>query len=322
MKYFVSYAEIYGNKDNVKREKLRLESYNLAINFLDRGKKSENYIFERFDYLKRYFESKEFCSVYFLSPFILNESKLVRDLVAFIMTSGETNQFNKLINEIIREVELIKPSNDLQTKHRIQVKNADDFLDIYFKHETPIEELYLVEDSEYKLLMQIAKNGYMKKDETLSVLYVQLLLRNATSKDDIDKIIAIGKKLYATFSDNADLVLLIAACYFNQYYRKDDKGKCCLHWYGIAATKFNKPSAMYMVGLIHFMGMGVKKNQEKAIASWSEAARLNNLDAIACIGIYYLQKGDKKSAKVWLERSAASGDYKSLLLLDTDFERI
>jgi len=322
MKYFVSYANIYGNKDNVKREKLRLESYNLAINFLNRGKKNENYIFERFDFLKKYFESKEFCSVYFLSPFILNESKLVRDLVAFIMTSGETNQFNKLINEIIQEVELIKPSNDFQTKHRINVKNADDFLDIYFKHETPLEELYLTENSEYALLMQIAKNGYKKKDEILSILYIQLLLRNSTSKNDLDKIIDIGKKLYEVFNNNADLVLVIASCYFNQYYQKDDKGKCCLHWYGIAATKFKNSYAMYMVGLIYFIGMGVKKNQEKAILNWSEAARLNNLDAIACIGIYYLQKGDKKAAKSWLERSAASGDYKSLLLLDTDFERI
>jgi len=322
MKYFVSYAEIYGNKDNVKREKLRLESYNLAINFLNRGKKSENYIFERFDSLKNYFESKDFCSVYFLSPFILNESKLVRDLVAFIMTSGETNQFNKIINEIMREVELIKPSNDFQTKHRIKVKNADDFLDIYFKHDTPIEELYLADNSEYELLVQTAKTGYIKKDEILSVLYVQLLLRNATSKNDIDKIIKIGKALHKTFNDNPDLVLLIASCYFNQYYQKDDKGRNCLKWYGIAATKFKNPSAMYMVGLIHFIGMGVEKDQEKAILSWSEAARLNNLDAIACIGIYYLQKGDKKSAKVWLERSAASGDYKSLLLLDTDFDRI
>ncbi len=322
MKYFVNYGSVVGNKDNVKREKLRLQAYNLTIHFLNRGKESENYIYERFAYLKDYFESPEFCKIYFLSPFILNQSQLVKDLIKFIMSSGETNQFNKLIDEIKAEVELIKPSKTFQSVRKIQTQTADEFLEKYYSKESPSEEMYLVDDDEYKLLKQIALNGLKNKDERLSILYAQLMYREVQDKDSLDNVISLSKNLYEIFNHNVDLILLIATCYYNQYYQEKDKGQNLLYWYNLAATEFNESGAIFMVGLIYFLGMGTKKDISLALSYWHKAADLNDQDAIACIGIYYLSKGDKKSAKPYLERSAATGDYKSLLLLDTDFDRV
>lgn len=322
MKYFVSYGSIVGNKDNVKREKLRLQAYNLTIHFLNRGKETENYIYERFAYLKNYFESPEFCKVYFLSPFVLNQSLLVQDLIKFIMASGETNQFNKIIDEIKTEVKLIKPSATFSGMRKIQISTADDFLEKYYSKEYSSEEMYLTDDDEYELLKKIAADGYKKSDETLSVLYAQLLYCEVNNGDSLNNTIAIAEELHNVFTENVDLILLIGSCYYNQYYREKDKGKKTLYWYKLAADKFNESSAIFMVGLIYFLGMGVKKNIETALSQWHKAADLNDQDAIACIGIYYLSKGDKEKARPFLERSAAVGDYKSLLLLDTDFDRI
>ncbi|MFA6796373.1 MAG: hypothetical protein WCR63_02170 [Bacilli bacterium] len=322
MRYFVNYGSIVGNKDNVKREKLRLQAYNLTINFLNRGKESENYIYERFAYLKNYFESQEFCRTYFLSPFVINQSQLVQDLISFIMSSGETNQFNKIIDEIKREVELIKPSKTFQSIRKIQTSTADEFLEKYYSKESPSEEMYLTDDDEYKLLKQIALDGYRKGDEKLSVLHAQLLYRDVKDRKSLDQVIILAEKLHKKFEKNIDLILLIATCYYNQYYQDKDKGKKSLYWYKLAATKFNESSAIFMVGLIYFLGMGVQKNVDLALSYWEKAAELNDSDAIACIGIYYLSKGDKQKARPYLERSAATGDYKSLLLLDTDFDRV
>lgn len=322
MKYFVSYGSIVGNKDNVKREKLRLQAYNLTIHFLNRGKETQNYIYERFAYLKDYFESSEFCKIYFLSPFIINQSQLVQDLVKFIISSGETNQFNKIIDQIKSEVDLIKPSRTFQSVHKIQTHTVDEFLERYDTKQSPLEEMYLDDDDEYRLLKKIAWDGYKRQDEKLSILYAQLLYRDVNNRESLDQVISVAEELYQRFKNNIDLILLLASCYYNQYYQERDKGEKSLQWYKLAANKFNEASAIFMVGLIYFLGMGVTKDIDLALSYWNQAAELNDQDAIACIGIYYLSKGNKEKAKPYLERSAATGDYKSLLLLDTDFDRI
>lgn len=322
MKYFVSYGSIVGNKDNVKREKLRLQAYNLTIHFLNRGKETQNYIYERFAYLKDYFESSEFCKIYFLSPFIINQSQLVQDLVKFIISSGETNQFNKIIDQIKSEVDLIKPSRTFQSVHKIQTHTVDEFLERYDTKQSPLEEMYLDDDDEYRLLKKIAWDGYKRQDEKLSILYAQLLYRDVNNRESLDQVISVAEGLYQRFKNNIDLILLLASCYYNQYYQERDKGEKSLQWYKLAANKFNEASAIFMVGLIYFLGMGVTKDIDLALSYWNQAAELNDQDAIACIGIYYLSKGNKEKAKPYLERSAATGDYKSLLLLDTDFDRI
>ena len=322
MKYFVSYGSIVGNKDNVKREKLRLQAYNLTIHFLNRGKETQNYIYERFAYLKDYFESSEFCKIYFLSPFIINQSQLVQDLVKFIISSGETNQFNKIIDQIKSEVDLIKPSRTFQSVHKIQTHTVDEFLEKYDTKQSPLEEMYLDDDDEYRLLKKIAWDGYKRQEEKLSILYAQLLYRDVNNRESLDQVISVAEGLYQRFKNNIDLILLLASCYYNQYYQERDKGEKSLQWYKLAANKFNEASAIFMVGLIYFLGMGVTKDIDLALSYWNQAAELNDQDAIACIGIYYLSKGNKEKAKPYLERSAATGDYKSLLLLDTDFDRI
>lgn len=320
MRYFVSYANIFSGDDNSKRESLRLQTYNMIIHFLTRKNPDTNFICYEFKNLKNYFESKEFTSVYFLSPYVLNENQLSKDLIKVVMESGETNSFNEITKEIKDEVKSLKAGTNFETANLIRVATADAYLDTYLADQNSLNEIELNDAQEQKALMSTLISGYKKGDYVLSVLYLKLLTINASSEKDIVDTVAMASVLDKNNPNNTDIKILIAKCYNHQLYQKPDKYTNVFAWYKKAAD-LNNSEALYMIGLIYFLGLGKNKNKENSMLYWSKAAALNNPDAISGIGIYYLSIGNKAMAKTFLERSAESGDYKALLLLDTDFDR-
>ncbi len=320
MKYFVSYREVFNNRENQKRESFRLQSYNMLVKFLTRKHIEGNLITDEFAELKEYFESREFTNVYFLSPYIVNENQLTKDMMSVITSSGETNSFNKIFNEVKDEVLTIKAGRNYVTTKRIKVSSADEFLEMYYSNPRLINELELTDKKERDVLLSNLVDGYNKGDEKLSVLYLQILIQDAKDENHMKKAIMIGENLLSYFPSNAELLVALGESYASSLIKDKNKYEKRYSLF-MRAVELKDPRAMYLVGLCLFLGEGVEKNKEKAMYYWSESARLNDDDAISGIGVYYLSKGDKESAKSWLMRSAERGDYKALLLLDTDFDR-
>lgn len=321
MRYFVSYLDVFKNRDEQKRESFRLQTYNMLIRFLTRKHIEGNLITDEFAILKAYFESKEFTNIYFLSPYILNENQLSKDVISMITNSGETNTFNKIFDTIKDEVMTIKVGRNFITVKRIKVDTADKFLDMYFSDEHTINQLELTDKDEKKVLQANLIDGYNKGNEGLSILYITLRIRDAKTEADMNQAIKLGENILEAFPNNVQLILTLGDAYSSPLCADENKYVKKFKLYSKAADLKN-PCGMYLSGLCCFLGEGTSKDQEKALLYWSEAARLNNEDAISGMGVYYLSKGDKKSAKYWLTRSAEQGDYKALLLLDTDFNRI
>jgi hypothetical protein len=320
MKYFASYTEVFGNDASVKRESLRLQTYNMAVHFLTRKDIEGNPICEEFKKIKAYFQSKEFTDVYFLSPYIFNENRFVKDMIGMITSSGETNHYNEIINEIKEEMAIIKTGRNFQSSQLIKVQTADEYLEKYYADPHSLNQLELSNQEERNILAETVGDGYKENDPLLSVLYIKLKIKNARNKEEIKEAISEGIRLSQKDQENIDLRTAIAAGYENQNYQESDKYREAFRWYESAAEK-NDSSALYMEGLYYFLGTGVKKDREKAASLWTKAASMNNPDAKSGLGVYYLSVGDKKTAKKWLTESAEKGDYKALLLLDTDFDR-
>jgi tetratricopeptide (TPR) repeat protein len=320
MKYFASYAQVFGNKDEVKRESLRLQTYNMLIHFLTRKHIPDNPICVEFDQMKAYFESKEFTTVYFLAPFILNENEFAKDIMNVITSSGETNSYMKVMNQVKEEVNVIRVGCNYQNSKLIKVANADEFLEKYMADPHSIDTFSLPDHYEQQVVDKNAIDGFNRGDPVLSVLYLKIKLHKAQDSQNIKEIIGQGEQLYKAQPDNSDLLTTMAAAYENQHYQEKDKYVKIVSWYQKAAM-LNDPQALYMLGLYFFMGLGITKDKTKALDYFQKAAQLGIQDASSAIGIYYLSSGDKKKAKPFLLDSAAKGDYKAMLLLDTDFDR-
>ena len=321
MRYFVSYLDVFKNRDEQKRESFRLQTYNMLIRFLTRKQIEGNLITDEFAILKTYFESKEFTDTYFLSPYILNENQLSKDIISMITNSGETNTFNKIFDAIKDEVMTIKIGRNFITVKRIKVDTADKFLDMYLSDRHTINQLELTDKNEKKVLEANLIEGYNKGNEYLSILYITLKIKNAKTEEEMSQAIKLAETILESFPNNVQLILTLGDAYSSNLYQDENKYSKKFRLYSRAA-ELKDPCGMYLAGLCCFLGEGTTKDQEKALLYWTEAARLNNEDAISGMGVYYLSKGDKKSAKYWLTRSAEQGDYKALLLLDTDFNRL
>ncbi len=321
MRYFASYTEIFNNNDSTKREIIRLQAYNLAISFLTRKQVKGNYIVDEINELKKYFESDEFCKIYFLSPYILKEANLVKDIMNLVVSSGESNTFHKLFTTIKKEVKTISESSNFTFKKYIKVETADEYLQVYLSSKQHYEEVIDLEDKqEIKILNKNLEDGLAQNNEELSILYIKLKSKEVKSTLDLEKLIQIGLNLSKKFPTNPEIDYVLSYLYSNIYYTKKDKFTQIFN-YLLKASNYNYSPALFMVGFLYFTGQGIQKNEEEALKYWSKAASLNNLDAISGLGIYYLSHGDKLKAKQYLQKSANSGDYKAILLLDTDFDR-
>lgn len=320
MKYFVNYTQVFGKDESTKRESLRLQSYNMLIHFLTRKQIEGNLICYEFNKVKAYFESKDFTNVYFLSPYIINQTQFVKDMMEVITSSGETNRFNKIFDITQEEVKMISTGRSFQSSQYIQVNSADEYLTKYLENPHSINQLDLNDPREKEVVMANVVDGYLSGNAILSVLYFKLLIKNATSEADIKKVIKMAEELAVKDSSDLDLYTTLANAYNNQYYQDKDKNDKVFYWYQRASC-FNDPDSLYMLGLCYFLGIGTPKDRLKSVSIWKEAARMNNSDAASGVGVYYLSIGDKIQAKPWLLKSAAKGDYKALLLLDTDFDR-
>ena len=315
MQYFVSYKEIFQNNDHIKKEILRLKTYQALIKFLDRKKIEGNYISEIFETFKNYFTSKEFQNIYFLSPFILNENKLVKDMMKLVISSGETNSFNKLFNEIKEEVNEISTSKISVTENYIKVNTADEYLQKYY--ENPNNYYYLNNPQEEYILDSNLLNGLANNNLQLSVLYLIREEEKAKNLEDIKFLIKIAKNLLTRFPNNNLLDKAIAKLYQNHFYNLKDKEENIFNYYLKAADSDSE--AMYYVGMAYLTGNGIHKDYNLALKYLTKSAQLNNINAYGGLGIYYLVNNNKEEAKKWLEKSASQNDYKALLLLDTDF---
>jgi tetratricopeptide (TPR) repeat protein len=321
MRYFVSYSQVFGNKDERKRQSLRLDSYNILIQFLTRKNIPGNPISEEFASMKSYFESRDFTSVYFLAPFILNENQIVKDIMGVITTSGETNSFNKIKKDILDEVSTLKAGRSFLYSKRIKVKTADEYLDAYLKNPDSEDSIELDDPAELSILLENEKVGYAKGEIKLSILYLEHLLLNSETQSDVEEIINMAMMLLNSHPDNSALCMFIAKLYNNQYYQKKDKYSSYCNWLKKAADLKNQ-NAMCLLGLCYFLGLGIPKNEKSALKCWKDSASLDNDDALSLLGVYYLSKGDKAQAKPYLITSAANGNYQAMLLLDTDFDRV
>ncbi|MCI2069616.1 MAG: hypothetical protein LKJ88_08700 [Bacilli bacterium] len=320
MKYFVNYTQVFGKDESTKRESLRLQSYNMLIHFLTRKQIEGNVICYEFNKMKAYFESKDFTNIYFLSPYIFNQTQFVKDMMEVITSSGETNRFNKIFETAKEEIKMISTGRSFQSAQYIKVDSADEYLAKYMDNPHSINQLDLEDPHEREVVMANVMDGYLSGNEILSVLYFKLLIKYAASEADIKKVIRLAEELASKNNNDLDLFTTLAKAYNNQYYQEKDKNEKVFYWYQKASC-FNDPDSLYMLGLCYFLGIGALKDRLKAVSIWKEAAQMNNSDAASGIGVYYLSIGDKTQAKPWLVKSAAKGDYKALLLLDTDFDR-
>jgi tetratricopeptide (TPR) repeat protein len=320
MRYFVSYSEVFGNKDTIKRESLRLQTYNMLVKFLTRKNIENNPICEEFASLKAYLESRDFTSIYFLSPYILNENQFVKDMIEVISTSGETNSFNKIRSTLEDEMKTISAGRQMLTSRRYIARTADEYLDKYFADPSSANILELSDPEEQEVLLANMKDGYNRGEAKLSTLYLRHLLSLSKTQSDVEEIINMGLSLLNSHKDNVYITYFLAEAYNHQLYQKSDKYEKFYFWCQ-KASLLNSSRAMCEAGLCCFWGLGRQKNVRQALEYWSKAAKMNNDDASSLLGIYYLSKGQKEKAKPYLLASAARGDYKALLLLDTDFDR-
>src|SRR5574344_108129 len=148
MKYFVSYAEVFSGNDAIKKETFRLQTYNMLIHFLSRKEIPDNMLSYEFKKMKGYFESKEFTDVYFLSPFVFNENAFAKDIMNVITSSGETNRYNRVMDEVKNEVKSIKVGRNFYACKRIIAVNADEYLSIYLANPRSIDQLDLSSSKE------------------------------------------------------------------------------------------------------------------------------------------------------------------------------
>lgn len=320
MRYFVSYVQLFHNDDAIKKETFRLQTYNILIHFLTRKDIPGNVLCYEFKQMKHYFESKEFTNVYFLSPFVFNENAFAKDVMKVITSSGETNHYNGIMNQVKDEIESIKVGRDFVSIHRIKAENADEYISLYLANPSSLNRIDLDSPKEREIVITNANDGYKKGNLELSLLRFRLLIKYASGQTQIKEAIKEAKGLYESHKDNTDLISVIASAYNNQFYQDKDKYTKLLYWLNLGSD-LNDANTTYLLGLIYFIGEGVSKDTALALKYWEKAALAGNMDAASGIGVYYLSKGDKKSAKPYLIKTAALGDYKALLLLDTDFDR-
>lgn len=315
MRYFVSYASVYQNDDTLKRARLRLQTYNMSCRFLNK-KIPNNVISKEFLEFREYLMSKEFTKIYFLSPYILNENQIAKDMMKLLTSSGETNYFNLCLETIKDEIKTIKLKGNYKNINVTEVSSVDEYIEKYLS--SPNELYKLKDNDDYKDLIIFLKSNFNKDNDLLSNLYLKLLINDSKSKEDILNIISLAKPLLEKKND--ETLLICGSAYENQNYTSKDKYIKSYNCY-LKASEHNNPDGLYLVGLFNMLGLIGEKDLNKAYEYFSKAAAFNQTDAISCLGIYYLSKGDKKNARFWLDKSAKRGDYKALLLLDSDFDR-
>lgn len=321
MRYFVSYKEVFHSDDLTKRESLRLETYTLLLHFLTRKQIPGNPIIAEFNRFKVYFESHEFTSVYFLSPFIINENQLVKDLMNLIIHSGESNAFDEIFDEVKDEVKTIRRGRNSDQVEQIEVKTADEFIERYNRNHAELGRLRLSSSEEKKILFSVLDQGYKNHDENLSILNLALRRLEMHDSDENLCLIKMGEELLGSYPDNAELYNNMAYLYESPYYHGNDQWNK-VYEYFVKGALLNNPVSLYREGLCLFTGQGCRKDPDKALQLWQTSSKMGNSDATCCIGIYYLSKGRKDKAKPYLDKCAEEGDYKALLLLDTDFNRV
>lgn len=319
MKYFVCYNEIFLNDDLNKREVIRTEAYNLTIKFLTRKQIPNNFICDEFNQLKAFFESKEFTDVYFLSPFIINQSKLSKDMMNIVVSSGESNLFNQLFQEIKNEVNQIKAGSIIISNKYIKVSSADEYLEKYLQDPSSRLVIDLQDKEEWKILNENINNGVKSKDINLTILYTKLKEKEVKNINDLLELIDMLEKIESNCKQ-ALIYNQLSKLYQNKYYTKEDKLSKIIENY-TKADELDDGHAAYMLGLMYFTGTGFKKDEQKALSYFEKASKKDDPDAISGLGIYYLTHNDKQKAKEYLSKSANMLDYKALLLLDTDFYR-
>lgn len=317
MKYFVCYNEIFSNDDLNKREVIRTEAYNLTIKFLTRKQIEGNFICDEFNQLKAFFESKDFTNIYFLSPYIINQNQIVKDMMKIVTSSGETNVFNKLFQQIKDEVTQIKAGSIITSNKYLKVNTADEYLEKYLENPESRTILDLQDKDEIEVLNDNLIEGVKNKDVNLSVLYTKTESKKINNQESLLKLIDILNNLN---SDSPLVYNQLAELYQNKYYTNEDKTEKIISCYSYSASK-NNGHANYMLGFIYFTGQGINKDENLALSYFEKAANENDPDAISGLGIYYLTHNDKAKAKEYLSKSASMLDYKALLLLDTDFYR-
>jgi TPR repeat protein len=92
-------------------------------------------------------------------------------------------------------------------------------------------------------------------------------------------------------------------------YRLWDAGNNKRAFSLFAKAAERKESISYnTLGYFYDHGIGVKKNQEKALYWYKRAARVGDYVAQHNIGLCYLNIGNIERARFWLNRSVANGD--------------
>lgn len=82
-----------------------------------------------------------------------------------------------------------------------------------------------------------------------------------------------------------------------------------------AARAQHNADATYLIGLLHGMGLGYAKNEEKAEAFISEAASYGQPQALGHVGAKLYRNGDYRHAIFWLESAANKNRIPAAMLL-------
>ena len=83
----------------------------------------------------------------------------------------------------------------------------------------------------------------------------------------------------------------------------------------LMAAEQREQLAYNMVGYFYDHGIGIRKDQAKAIYWYRRAARIDDAVAFYNLGLCYLGAKNRARAKFWLGKAAANGDEEARAML-------
>ncbi|EMR11441.1 hypothetical protein PNEG_00460 [Pneumocystis murina B123] len=221
-------------------------------------------------------------------------------------------------------------SSDANMFQRTREKSLDTFQDS--SYESKISSQMLNKETDKKMssshLKHLKNNVYSADDPQTRLKYAKKLIQvaselsNDTLKDKkfikknrekyLSDAYSIVRELVNSDPPYPEAMFFLASCYGDGTLglSVDHKQAYMLYY---SASKYKHPQSIYRTAVCLEIGMGVKKNQERAVQYYQRAASLGNVTAMYKIGIILLngllkQVKNPRKAIFWLKKASELAD--------------
>jgi TPR repeat protein len=127
----------------------------------------------------------------------------------------------------------------------------------------------------------------------------------------VKQTLTLGDLKQDVASGNAAAMMYAGLAFLNGLRGVGESPVAAMEWFSKAADR-GDPGAMYGLGLIHYKGMGVKKDEAEALRWFRKAADLELPQAMTTVGAFYEQGRqvgqDNAAALNWYNKAAERGD--------------